>query len=231
MEETEDQLQETEDELQVRTDELAAANAEIQRLIASYEDKIKDLIASYEDRIKHIMNCYVARKNDTIDETLENWMRDNPEKEKMKILFLRESEGVYQFGQRKVYMKVEKGRNLKVRVGGGFMHIDEFIDQYTESEIQKVERNNVINRFHNKISMQKIAVEQSANDVELSPIRQPHRPISPDVRRVTKMTNLDPIEMRRSVNISPLKRGMTPVKGEFSPVKKAKNKKGNLKYL
>ena len=49
----------------------------------------------------------------------------------MKIMFLRESEGVYQFGQKRVYIKVEKGNQLLVRVGGGFMHIEEFIEMYT----------------------------------------------------------------------------------------------------
>jgi len=46
-------------------------------------------------------------------------------------MFLRESEGVYQFGQRRVYIKVEKGDKILVRVGGGFMNIQDFITQYT----------------------------------------------------------------------------------------------------
>lgn len=50
-------------------------------------------------------------------------------------MFLRESEGVYQFGQKKVYVKVEKGDQILIRVGGGFMHIDDFINQYTPLEI------------------------------------------------------------------------------------------------
>ncbi len=46
-------------------------------------------------------------------------------------MFLRESEGVYQFGQKKVFVKVEKGDRILIKVGGGFMLIDEFIDAYT----------------------------------------------------------------------------------------------------
>jgi len=49
----------------------------------------------------------------------------------MKIMFLRESEGVYRFGQKRIYVKVEKGDKILVRVGGGFMHIEDFIIQYT----------------------------------------------------------------------------------------------------
>ena len=56
----------------------------------------------------------------------------------MNIAFVRESEGVYQFGQKRVYIKVEKGDRILVRVGGGFMHIEEFIMQYTPEEVDKI---------------------------------------------------------------------------------------------
>ena len=46
-------------------------------------------------------------------------------------MFLRESEGVYQFGQRRVFIKVEQGNEVCVRVGGGFMHVRDFISEYT----------------------------------------------------------------------------------------------------
>ena len=62
-------------------------------------------------------------------------------------MFLRESEGVYQFGQKRVYVKIEKGEQIFVRVGGGFMHIDEFINQYTPMEVEKIERRDVLARF------------------------------------------------------------------------------------
>ena len=58
-------------------------------------------------------------------------MNRYPERNKMNIMFLRESEGVYQFGQKRVYIKVEKGDKILVRVGGGFMGIQDFITQYT----------------------------------------------------------------------------------------------------
>ena len=45
----------------------------------------------------------------------------------MNIIFLRESEGVYLFGQKRVYIKIGKGNQILVRVGGGYMLINEFI--------------------------------------------------------------------------------------------------------
>jgi len=58
-------------------------------------------------------------------------------------MFLRESEGVYQFGSKRVYIKVEKGDKILVRVGGGFMNINEFINQYTLEEAEKITRKDV----------------------------------------------------------------------------------------
>lgn len=42
-------------------------------------------------------------------------------------MFMRESEGVYQFGTKRVAVKVEKDC-IKIRVGGGYLSIDEFLD-------------------------------------------------------------------------------------------------------
>lgn len=63
-------------------------------------------------------------------------------------MFLRESEGVYIFGTKRVYVKVEKGNKVVVRIGGGFISIDDFINQYTETEVDKINRNkNVAKQF------------------------------------------------------------------------------------
>jgi len=42
-------------------------------------------------------------------------------------MFMRESEGVYTFGSKKVWVKVDKER-INIKVGGGFLSIDEFLD-------------------------------------------------------------------------------------------------------
>lgn len=93
---------------------------------------------------------YHADQNDNIDCSLGSYLNQYPEREKLKILFLRESEGVYQFGQKRVFIKIEKGNNILVRVGGGFMHINEFINQYTPQEVEKNERGDVLAKFLQK---------------------------------------------------------------------------------
>ena len=94
------------------------------------QEKIQELL-DLNEQLEKNQGVYIAKKNDKIDKTLGNYLNKYPEREQMKIMFLRESDGVYQFGQKRVYIKVEKGDKIMVRVGGGFMHIDEFIQQYT----------------------------------------------------------------------------------------------------
>lgn len=92
-------------------------------------------------------------------------------------MFLRESEGVYQFGQRRVYIKVEKGNNLLVRVGGGFMHIQDFIQQYTGEEVERLNRRDVFGRYQAKLKLQEITMNADAA-VERTPVRSPQRSLS-----------------------------------------------------
>ena len=48
-------------------------------------------------------------------------------KKKAKCLFVREQEGVYSFFSKRVIMKAEQNK-LVIRVGGGFMSVDDFIE-------------------------------------------------------------------------------------------------------
>jgi len=90
-------------------------------------------------------------------------------------MFLRESTGVYQFGQKRVFIKVEKGNKILVKVGGGFVNIEEFIKKFTQEQLDRLERSNVVEKFHNKTSIQTIALKQSINSYETSPIKSPQK--------------------------------------------------------
>ena len=72
----------------------------------------------------------------------------------MRIIFLRESEGIYSFGSKKVYIKMDRDK-ISVRVGGGYLSIDEFIDIYTPQELEKLERNDPIKKFSEKVAVSK----------------------------------------------------------------------------
>ena len=40
-----------------------------------------------------------------------------------------------------------------VRVGGGYLSIDEFLDQYTPAELEKMERKDPLKKFSEKVSV------------------------------------------------------------------------------
>ena len=58
---------------------------------------------------------------------MAEYINNFPERQKLKILFMRESEGVYQFGTKRVSVRVDMDR-INIRVGGGYLSIDEFLD-------------------------------------------------------------------------------------------------------
>lgn len=53
---------------------------------------------------------YIPKKYSQIDIAISNFINDYPERDSLKILFLRESEGVYRFGSRRVFIKIGKGK-------------------------------------------------------------------------------------------------------------------------
>ena len=77
--------------------------------------------------LKQRIAVYIPIKDDLVDRKLAEFINNYPERSKLKIMFMRESDGVYQFGTKRVAVKVEKD-NIKIRVGGGYLSIDEFLD-------------------------------------------------------------------------------------------------------
>ena len=41
------------------------------------------------------------------------------------------------------------------KVGGGFLGIDEFLDQYTPAELEKIDRRDPLKKFSEKVVLQK----------------------------------------------------------------------------
>lgn len=77
--------------------------------------------------LKQRIAVYIPMKDDRVDNRLAEFINNYPERSKLKIMFMRESEGVYQFGTKRVAVKCEQD-SIKIRVGGGYLSIDEFLD-------------------------------------------------------------------------------------------------------
>ena len=67
-------------------------------------------------------------------------------------MFMRESEGVYEFGSKRIHVRVERDK-IQIKVGGGYLSIDEFIDQYTPAELEKLERRDPLKRFTDRVAV------------------------------------------------------------------------------
>ena len=81
-----------------------------------------------------------------IDKKIAEYINNYPDRNKLKIMFMRESEGVYQFGSKRINVRVDKDK-INIRVGGGFLSIDEFLDQYTPGEMDKLDRKDPVKKF------------------------------------------------------------------------------------
>ena len=62
------------------------------------------------------------------------------------------------------------GNKIQVRVGGGYLSIDEFLDQYTPAELEKLKRNDPLKKFGDKIAVQSALVGRERQ--ESSPVRR-----------------------------------------------------------
>jgi len=132
-----------------------------------------ETLKQYIIDLKQRIAVYIPVKEDAVDKKLAEFINNYPERSKLKIMFMRESEGVYQFGTKRVAVKVEKD-NIKIRVGGGYLSIDEFLDQYTPVELEKLERKDPLKRFSEKVAIQKTIVNAGVR--ESSPVaRSPGR--------------------------------------------------------
>ena len=90
---------------------------------------------------------YIPVKEDPVDYALSEFInvRDKP----LEVPFCREQPGVYLFGTKRVFVKYENGKII-IRVGGGFMQLDEFIELYTPLELEKWEMKQMENNMRNQ---------------------------------------------------------------------------------
>ena len=113
--------------------------------------------------------AYNAVKNDQIDLLLADFINVHPSRGFLKLFFKRESEGIYQFNTKRLNIKIENG-SLKCRVGGGYLSIDEFVEQYLPIELEKCDNTEVPWKWKELSEKQHMAYQQ--NRVKSPNIRQ-----------------------------------------------------------
>jgi hypothetical protein len=74
-----------------------------------------ETLKNYIIELKQRIAVYIPVKDDAVDKKLAEFINNYPERSKLKIMFMRESEGVYQFGTKRVYVRVDKDKiNSKI---------------------------------------------------------------------------------------------------------------------
>mmetsp|Transcript_45883 Transcript_45883/g.60821 ORF Transcript_45883/g.60821 Transcript_45883/m.60821 type:complete len:141 (+) Transcript_45883:302-724(+) len=109
-------------------------------------------LRNYIVDLKARVAVYVPMKDDPIDARVAEYINNFPDRNKLKIMFMRDSAGVYTFGTKKVKVEVNQGK-IQIRVGGGYLSIDEFLDQHTPAELQKLERKDPLKKFSEKVAL------------------------------------------------------------------------------
>lgn len=117
------------------------------------------------------MAIYIPIKDDPVDVKMAEFVNNYPDRTKLKLMFLRESSGIYEFGTKRVEVRQTQGK-LLIRVGGGYMGIDEFLQSYTPLELEKLERRDPLKRFSEKVA---IAKTIQGKEVELQPVKDPSK--------------------------------------------------------
>ena len=109
-----------------------------------YINQLNDFIAEKDHEVQilremvselqKLRDSYVPVKDDPVDQAIAEYVNTH----RVDVPFVREDPGIYLFGTKRVFIKLENGKII-VRVGGGYMSIDEFVDVYSPLELEKHE--------------------------------------------------------------------------------------------
>lgn len=98
-----------------------------------YIINLKKLILELKTRSQ----TYIPLPDDKIDLTIAEFINGSNDPTKLTRLFMRESSGVYQFGTRRLYVKME-GTKIFIRVGGGYLTLEQFLRENVNVELERM---------------------------------------------------------------------------------------------
>jgi Growth-Arrest-Specific Protein 2 Domain len=119
----EDELEQLEEMLQDRDNMIDELERQISDRVEVQSSHSAAVASVRSLKPKKKLNWYKPIKGDLIDELIAKYFNALPKPMPIKRL----GDGFYIFGTRKIYVKLMNGK-LVVRVGGGFMSIDQFME-------------------------------------------------------------------------------------------------------
>ena len=89
-----------------------AYHAKIQALLDRIKEQDEEIEAMklYVQQMRAKYQIYIPDRDDPIDSYLAEYINNYPERSKLRIMFFKECEGVYHFGSRRVYVRVERDK-------------------------------------------------------------------------------------------------------------------------
>ena len=130
-----DELEQPRDEIETIEMLIREKDEVIRELEGQIRGKSRRGVSSIKEtvRVESAAN-FSPERGDNVDEMIANYLYDNTSPVPIKKL----GNGYYMFGTRKIYAKAMNG-NLVIRVGGGYMSIEEFIEAYGQSELDRID--------------------------------------------------------------------------------------------
>lgn len=124
----ESEQKDVENELRAKIEEL------LQKFKAISEEKVPEVVKPHKERCSNeTHHRYKAVKGDHIDELFVKHLN----KANIDLEVKRISQGHYMFGSKRIQVKIVNDK-LLIRVGGGVMSVDEYIEQYGKMEVRKL---------------------------------------------------------------------------------------------
>lgn len=160
---------------------------------------------------------YIPKRKDILDEELGKFLNQYEKRNKLRIMFMRESEGIYMFGQRRICLKLEKNNKILARVGGGLMDINKFIELYTPEEVKKIQVIDAFEKFKNRVQFNEPLIPDNIN---VEPISKKHVKLSSNRSSNVLSPVQQNIKMRYLASpkqTSPKQTLMSPLHGILSP--------------
>lgn len=106
---------------------------ELENIRLEREEQLANL-ENILDELRKDREIYRPNKDDPIDIALSDYVNTRPVS--MKVQFDREDQGIYNYGTKKIFVKLEQGK-LLIRVGGGYMQVEDFVKLYSPIEIER----------------------------------------------------------------------------------------------
>ena len=197
--------------------ELQKENEILKGQILFRDEKLKSFEKEYAEKEKAL---YIPEASDKVDQMLAFYINQT----QCPIKISKVGDGHYMFGTKKIFAKILNDR-LVIRVGGGFMMIDEFLSIYTAQELAKIEKEEANSR-NGSLSAQKSGELDYSGHT--SPMAVPNNSKKIPIRSRSPIGSINGTNRARVLNETEIKNIKQLAQPKTSRIEKTINTKGSI---